>query len=313
LAARKRSSLKDVSPSLVRARFLVSRSLPPLPRLSTRRVCGEHFRLCPIPKIRFTDGTTGNQTWLQAASKYPIYLPVFALCRFSVSCSSRSTIRFLNIISLGASLSPPNLSLAGMIFLERRKLWGLVAADAHGGFHLGNWFSARVPSYAATFSLAGLGIDRKYASQPEVAIRSGDFFNCIRGAGEPLVFDYFATNGVSKFTSGSTAPEGSALHARVQTAGQTVKLVLIKDGSIERRVDADHLDIPSAAAGVYRLEVYLPNHPLLPAIVPWIVANPIFIGTAPYDSHPRVANSEAVEASRPSSVGVGSAEVTAVQ
>jgi hypothetical protein len=197
--------------------------------------------------------------------------------------------------------------------LERGKTWGLVAADAHGGFHLGKWFSARVPSYYATFSLAGLGIDRKYASQPEVAIRSGDFFNCIRGAGEPLVFDYFATNGASKFTSGSTAPEGSALHARVQTAGQTVQLVLIKDGVIERRVDTDHLDIPSLAAGVYRLEVYLPHHPLLPSNVPWIVSNPIFTGTVPYDSHPRAVNSQAVEASRQASIGVDSGAVTAIR
>jgi hypothetical protein len=197
--------------------------------------------------------------------------------------------------------------------LERRKTWGLIAADAHGGFHLGKWFSARVPSYYATFSLAGLGIDRKYASQPEVAIRNGDFFNCIRGAGEPLVFDYFATNGASKFTSGSTVPEGSALHAKVQTAGQTVQLVLIKDGAIERRVDADHLDIPSLAAGVYRLEVYLPNHPLLPENVPWIVSNPIFIGTAPCNSQPRAVNSQAVEASRQASIGVDSGAVTAIR
>jgi hypothetical protein len=149
-----------------------------------------------------------------------------------------------------------------------------------------------------------LGIDRKYASQPELAVRSGDFFNCIRGAGEPLVFDYFATNGASKFTSGSTAPEGSALHARVQTVGQTVRLVLIKDGVIERRVDADHLDIPIVAAGVYRLEAYLPHHPLLPANVPWIVSNPIFIGTAPNDSHLRAAKSQTVQTSRSAKVRV---------
>jgi hypothetical protein len=197
--------------------------------------------------------------------------------------------------------------------LERRKTWGLVAADAHGGFHLNKWFSARVPSYHATFSLAGLGIDRKYASQPEVAIRNGDFFNCIRGAGEPLVFEYFATNGALKFTSGSTAPEGSALHARVQTADQAVQLVLIKDGVIERKLDADHLDIPIVAAGVYRLEVYLPHHPLLPVSVPWIVSNPIFIGTAPYDLHPRSGELAGHRASRPASVGLGSAGMTAIR
>jgi hypothetical protein len=48
-------------------------------------------------------------------------------------------------------------------------------------------------------------------------------------------------------------------------------------------VDAGELEIPSVEAGVYRVEVYLLDHPLLPPEVPWIVSNPIFLGPAPSD------------------------------
>jgi hypothetical protein len=166
-------------------------------------------------------------------------------------------------------------------FLARRKTWGLIAADAHGGFHIAKWLAVPVPSYAASFSLAGLGIARKYASEPEVAIRNGDFFNCIRGAGEPLLFDFFASAGTLKFSSGSAAPDGASLHLVVRTSNQPVRLVLLRDGAIARQVQADRLDVLGTEAGVYRVEVYLVDHPLLPATVPWIASNPIFIGKIP--------------------------------
>src|ERR1700752_5437997 len=110
---------------------------------------------------------------------------------------------------------------------------------------------------SATFSLTGLGIARKYASEPEVAIRNGDFFNCIRGAGEPLLFDFFASAGTLKFSSGSAAPDGASLHVVVRTANQPVRLVLLRDGAIVRQVQADRLDVLGTEGGVYRVEVYL--------------------------------------------------------
>lgn len=183
-------------------------------------------------------------------------------------------------------------------FLARRKTWGLIAADAHGGFHIGKWLAVPVPSYAATFSLTGLGIARKYGSEPEVAIRSGDFFNCVRGAGEPLLFDFFASAGTLKFSSGSAAPDGASLHVVVRTANQPVRLVLLRDGAIARQVQADSLDVLGTEAGVYRVEVYLEHHPLLPATVPWIVSNPIFIGNGPDFPHPLPPISNPMKAPR---------------
>jgi hypothetical protein len=195
--------------------------------------------------------------------------------------------------------------------LARQKTWGLIAADAHGGFRVGKWFSPPVPSYAATFSLAGLGIDPQYASQPELAIRNGDFFNCIRGAGEPQTFNFFATRGNTKFSSGASAPEGSSLHAGVEMPGQALRILLIKDGTADRAVNATHLDIANATVGVYRVEVYLLHHPLLPPNVPWIVSNPIFVGGTTYAPGAISISSGTMETSRPPSTGLGTAAVIA--
>jgi hypothetical protein len=163
-------------------------------------------------------------------------------------------------------------------FLQRDKIWGFLASDAHGGFHITPWLSIRLPSYADTFSFAGMGISRRYESDPEAAIRSGDFFNCIRGAGEPERFEFSAHHGFQGFPSGSDVPASSNLHMEVQAANQAVRLVLKKDGAALREIVGDHLDLENAGAGVYRVEVFLVGHPLLQANVPWILSNPIFVG-----------------------------------
>jgi len=177
------------------------------------------------------------------------------------------------------SITVPAESLAHWDgFLQRGKIWGFEASDAHGGFRVGSWLSMRVPSYADTFSFVGMGISRKYESDPEAAVRSGDFFDCVRGAGEPERFEFSARDGLQQFRSGSDAPVSSSLHVEVQAAKQAVRVVLKKDGAEVRETFGDHLDLENAGAGVYRVEVFLVAHPLLRADVPWILSNPIFVG-----------------------------------
>jgi hypothetical protein len=165
-------------------------------------------------------------------------------------------------------------------FLQARKTWGLVATDAHGGFHIGGSLTVNIPSYAETFSYAGLGIDKRYATEPEKAIRRGDFFNCIRGAGEPLVFEFYATYVASRYRTGSETPVESDLHVRVQTRNQRVRLLIKKDGVTKLSTMENSLDLTAVETGVYRVEAYLQGHPLLPAEVPWIISNPIFVGVS---------------------------------
>lgn len=177
------------------------------------------------------------------------------------------------------SIAAPAESLARWdSFLQRGKVWAFVASDAHGGFRIGSWFSMKLPSYADTFSFMGMGISRRYESDPEAAIRSGDFFNCIRGAGEPELFEFSAHHDFHEFPSGSDAPVNSGLRVELQATNQAVRLVLKKDGAALREVIGNRLDLQDAGAGVYRVEVFLTAHALLRADVPWILSNPIFVG-----------------------------------
>ena len=119
--------------------------------------------------------------------------------------------------------------------LQRDKIRGFAASDAHGGFNITPWLSIRVPSYADTFSFAGMGIGRQYESDPEAAIRKGDFFSCVRGMGEPERFEFFAYRGLQKFPSGSDSPANSNLHVEVQAGKQPSRLVSKKDGGHHTR------------------------------------------------------------------------------
>ena len=113
----------------------------------------------------------------------------------------------------------------------------------------------------------------------------------------PALFDFSASNGSATFPSGSTAPEYSDLRVRIRVTGSSPRLVLRKNGHIERTVDSDSIEIQGANSGIYRVEVYLLNHPLLPETVPWIVSNPIFIGRPPLLPPPTELYSRTVAAS----------------
>jgi hypothetical protein len=177
------------------------------------------------------------------------------------------------------SITVPAESLAHWDgFLQRGKIWGFEASDAHGGFRVGSRLAVKVPSYADTFSFVGMGIARRYEADPEAAVRSGDFFNCIRGAGEPERFEFSAHAGWQDFPSGGDAPVHASLQVSVQVADQVVRMVLKKDGAAVGEIVGNHLDFEDAGAGVYRVEVFLVGHPLLRADVPWILSNPIFVG-----------------------------------
>ncbi|MGA7915357.1 MAG: hypothetical protein WCA00_08995 [Candidatus Acidiferrales bacterium] len=184
-------------------------------------------------------------------------------------------------------------------FLQHDRTWGFVASDAHGGFHITKFLTIRVPSYADTFSFAAMGIDHRYSRIPEAAIRSGDFFNCIRGAAEPDQFEFSAQSGAQSFPTGSDAPANADLHVAAKAGNQAIRLVLKQNGREISEAAADHLDLLRAPAGVYRVEAYLLHHPLLPAGVPWIVSNPIFVGVARESVPPGSATTQSARAASP--------------
>ncbi len=154
--------------------------------------------------------------------------------------------------------------------LTRGDVVGFYASNAHGGFRLAERVSVPIPSYRTALGFVGLGIDARYRDEPELAIRRGDFFSIVRGAGEPDRFQF------------ERAADGS-IHVSLEAAQElSARVVLKKDG----KVVAETRDLGLAhrsGRGVYRAEVYLENHPLLAGDVPWILSNPIRID-APYSA-----------------------------
>jgi hypothetical protein len=151
--------------------------------------------------------------------------------------------------------------------LTRGPVWGFYAANAHGGFPVTQERFVAVPSYATAFSYVGLGIDRKFAAEPELAIRRGDFFSIVRGAGEPERFELVLESSES-------------LRVVVMAPGLTPRVVLKRGGAVVAETNESELVFDASSSGVYRAEVYLDDHPLLARDVPWISSNPIFVNVS---------------------------------
>ena len=151
--------------------------------------------------------------------------------------------------------------------LKRGDVVGFYASNAHGGFRLGESVSVPIPSYRTALGFVGLGIDHRHRDQPEQAIRTGDFFSIVRGAGEPDQFDF------------ERAPDGR-IRVSVEAAEElSARVVLKKDGQVIAETRDGSL-AHRPGRGVYRAEVYLEDHPLLAADVPWILSNPIRVDVA---------------------------------
>ena len=161
------------------------------------------------------------------------------------------------------SLESPEYALTRWDELLRRgDVVGLYASNAHGGFRFGERVSIPIPSYRVALGFVGLGVHPRYRDQPERAIRTGDFFSIVRGAGEPERFEFVRT------------PDGG-LRVTVEAAEMlSPRVVLKRDGHVVDEVRDGLLTHPPTP-GVYRAEVYLDEHPLLAADVPWILSNAI--------------------------------------
>jgi hypothetical protein len=117
-------------------------------------------------------------------------------------------------------------------------------------------------------SYAGLAIDPRFREAPEEAIRRGEFFSLVRAAGEPQRFEL-------------TESDGRLLvRLESETAGSP-RIDLKRNGAVVGSTKEKELRLDSPEPGVYRVEVYLEDHPLLADDVPWILSNPLFVGAPP--------------------------------
>lgn len=159
--------------------------------------------------------------------------------------------------------------------LRRGLVAGYYAANAHGGIRLARRLPLPCPSYEAAFQLVGLGVDRSFAADPLEAVREGRFFSIVRGAGEPQEFSFTADHDGTRHPAAAAVSAPARLEAVVRTRGLRTRLVLLRDGRPVRASVGPKISLPGAGPGAYRVEVYLPGHPLLAPDVPWILSNPI--------------------------------------
>jgi hypothetical protein len=139
------------------------------------------------------------------------------------------------------------------------------AANAHGGFPLTDERTIGIPSYRTTLGYVGLGVDPRYRDAPEDAVRRGEFFSLVRAAGEPERFEFQESAGALVVT----------LEARLEGA----RIDLKRNGAVVASTRDGALRLEAPGPGVYRVEVYLESHPLLADDVPWILSNPIYVGS----------------------------------
>ncbi|HPB26662.1 MAG TPA: hypothetical protein PLU41_02185 [Acidobacteriota bacterium] len=162
--------------------------------------------------------------------------------------------------------------------LARGMTFGFYGLDFHGGFRSILELPVRVPSYRMGFGLLALGIRRTDAGNPLAAVRRGDFFSVIRAAAEPDRFEFCARQDGLTITPGRTVSGRTDLEIEVAVSGYVTRIVLFRDGESFRQTDAGRLELADAPDGMYRVEVYLRDHPSLAMGVPWICSNPIGIG-----------------------------------
>lgn len=171
--------------------------------------------------------------------------------------------------------------------LERGPVWSFYATNAHGGLP---WSVSSpeaalpFPSYETVFSYVALGVDREYEDDPMRAVRRGDFFSVIRAAGEP---EHFTFRAGEDLPAGSFAPADTRLRVELDARDLSPRIVLKRAGETVSDTTESKLEL-EASAGVYRVEVYLDDHPVLANDVPWILSNPIFVAK----SYPPVAVDE---------------------
>jgi len=162
--------------------------------------------------------------------------------------------------------------------LERGMTYGFYGLDLHGGFRSILELPVRVPSYRLGFGMLALGIRQTDAGDPMAAVRRGDFFSVIRAAAVPNRFEFCARQDGRTIPPGRIVSGRADLEVEVAVSGYATRIVLFRNGEPVSQTDAGRLELADAPDGMYRVEVYLRDHPSLAMGMPWISSNPIGIG-----------------------------------
>ena len=185
---------------------------------------------------------------------------------------------------------------------QQRRLVGIAAVDAHarvGIRSLGEPYdsagSLHFPSYANSFREISIAVPEvrligNAAADARVVlngVRAGALYSTIDALAGPAALRVAASSGSQTAAMGDVLPLDGPVHLRVDAqAPRDAQITLFRNGApvaTGQGVRLEH-DAPAEAA-IYRVEVTLPGAPGSP-VVPWMVANPIYVGGGPEPPSP---------------------------
>ena len=177
-----------------------------------------------------------------------------------------------------------------------RRVPAIAGTDAHARLGVGQGGDpyegrvvARIPSYEVSFSVFSnhvlidrplTGAAKEDAATLLYAIREGRIFTSVDGLAHLSRFEVAASSGSLFARQGEYLDlDGTAVIDARAAAPPGTRLVLRRDGHVLHEVASDRLRIDvGAQPGAYRIEAYLPSALRGSSSVPWILANPIYIG-----------------------------------
>jgi hypothetical protein len=168
--------------------------------------------------------------------------------------------------------------------LRGRPVVGLAGLDAHA--NIAGW-----PRYVDMFETLAeaVALDEPLTGRAEddaraivSALRQGHAYSIVRAFASPATLEFTADTGTSALHMGDWTPAEGTLTWRVHVPqAPNAQVVLISGNREVARGRGSLTSSAPAAPGAYRVEVSYP-----PFSAPWIVSNPIYVGT-PAD-HPLV-------------------------
>lgn len=253
----------------------------------------------PRPSLRWQapDAGIDGIEWLNADSEWRDESAA-ALARLLL------TYPFRAVETLASTLDRPAAALAAWDGAgRRRRLVGLAGADAHArlGFRQNTdpyqeRAHLKIPSYEATFGMFSTravldaplsGHADRDAAAVLHELRSGRVFTVVDGVAGPGGFEWQATSGASRAYSGEYLDVSGTVTVHLRaSAPEGATFVVLRDGAEVFQLQSQefHTEV-GTAPGVYRVEGRLHG-----MTMPWIVANPIYVGLrGPHQAAARAA------------------------
>lgn len=176
----------------------------------------------------------------------------------------------------------------------RHHYFGIYALDAHAKLPLTRKISLGFPTYHSMFEIltvyvnTGVTLNREQDAHAAMwtivqSIRKGNFFNVIEAIapanGFQALFKERTSGDIIEMGGTASYPSGTLILDLPFNFETTIKV--FRNGSIFEKIDNNsrrRLEIDIDQPGVYRVEVFVPDNTF--SKLPWIMANPFFIGKA---------------------------------